>query len=101
MSCGATSAILSVIDAFGVVLRVTHRLKPTKVPIHEALGKDDYATVASDGPDEYLVITESRAGNDAVRVTVTSGTVAYVETGGGDVMGPHLSFMYFFSIRGA
>lgn len=38
--------------------------------------------VASDGPGEYPVITESRAGNDAVGVVVTSGTVAYVTTGG-------------------
>ncbi|KAK9095288.1 hypothetical protein Scep_026757 [Stephania cephalantha] len=102
MSCGATSAMLSVSDALGVVLRVAHRLKPTKVPIHEALGKvlaedirapdplppyrastkDGYAVVASDGPGEYPVITESRAGNDAVGVTVTPGTVAYVTTGG-------------------
>lgn len=44
--------------------------------------QDGYAVVASDGPGDYPVITESRAGNDAVGVTVTSGTVAYVTTGG-------------------
>lgn len=38
--------------------------------------------VASDGPGEYPVITESRAGNDGAGVTVTPGTVAYVTTGG-------------------
>ncbi|KAF6166599.1 hypothetical protein GIB67_005461 [Kingdonia uniflora] len=43
---------------------------------------DGYAVVASDGPGEYLVITESRAGNDGIGVTITPGTVAYVTTGG-------------------
>ncbi|KAG5566418.1 hypothetical protein RHGRI_002107 [Rhododendron griersonianum] len=43
---------------------------------------DGYAVVATDGPGEYPVITESRAGNDGVGVTVTPGTVAYVTTGG-------------------
>lgn len=38
--------------------------------------------VASDGPGEYPIITESRAGNDGVGVLVTPGTVAYVTTGG-------------------
>ncbi|XWS52742.1 hypothetical protein CRYUN_Cryun11dG0098200 [Craigia yunnanensis] len=49
--------------------------------IYDAL-QDGYAVVASDGPGEYPVITESRAGNDGVGVTVTPGTVAYVTTGG-------------------
>ena len=44
--------------------------------------QDGYAVVAADGPGEYPVITESRAGNDAVGVTVIPGTVAYVTTGG-------------------
>lgn len=44
--------------------------------------QDGYAVVAADGPGEYPVITESRAGNDGVGVTVTPGTVAYVTTGG-------------------
>lgn len=44
--------------------------------------QDGYAVVASDGPGEYPIITESRAGNDGVGVTVTPGTVAYVTTGG-------------------
>ena len=44
--------------------------------------QDGYAVVASDGPGEYPVITESRAGNDGLGVVVTPGTVAYVTTGG-------------------
>lgn len=44
--------------------------------------QDGYAVVASDGPGEYPIITESRAGNDGLGVTVTPGTVAYVTTGG-------------------
>jgi len=44
--------------------------------------QDGYAVVASDGPGEYPVITESRAGNDALGVVVAPGTVAYVTTGG-------------------
>jgi len=44
--------------------------------------QDGYAVVASDGPGEYPVITESRAGNDGVGVIVTPGNVAYVTTGG-------------------
>lgn len=44
--------------------------------------QDGYAVIASDGPGEYPIITESRAGNDGVGLTVTPGTVAYVTTGG-------------------
>lgn len=44
--------------------------------------QDGYAVVSADGPGEYHVITESRAGNDAVDVTITPRTVAYVTTGG-------------------
>ena len=44
--------------------------------------KDGFAVVASDGPGEYPVIAESRAGNDGLGITVTPGTVAYVTTGG-------------------
>ena len=44
--------------------------------------QDGYAVVALEGPGEYPVITESRAGNNGVGVTVTPGTVAYVTTGG-------------------
>ncbi|KAG5566413.1 hypothetical protein RHGRI_002104 [Rhododendron griersonianum] len=69
-------------EALQIVLRVARRLPPVSVPLHEALGKDGYAVVATDGPGEYPVITESRAGNDGVDVTVTPGTVAYVTTGG-------------------
>ncbi|KAG5566420.1 hypothetical protein RHGRI_002109 [Rhododendron griersonianum] len=69
-------------EALQIVLRVAQRLPPVSVPLPEALGKDGYAVVATDGPGEYPVITESRAGNDGVGVTVTPGTVAYVTTGG-------------------
>ncbi|XP_052180788.1 molybdopterin biosynthesis protein CNX1 isoform X2 [Diospyros lotus] len=89
-------------EALQIVLRVARRLPPVTVPLHEALGKvlaedvtapdplppypasvkDGYAVIASDGPGEYPIITESRAGNDGVGVTVTPGTVAYVTTGG-------------------
>ncbi|KAF7152686.1 hypothetical protein RHSIM_Rhsim01G0197500 [Rhododendron simsii] len=89
-------------EALQIVLRVAQRLPPVTVPLHEALGKvlaeditapdplppypasvkDGYAVVATDGPGEYPIITESRAGNDGVGVTVTPGTVAYVTTGG-------------------
>ncbi|KAE9462407.1 hypothetical protein C3L33_05684, partial [Rhododendron williamsianum] len=69
-------------EALQIVLRVAQRLPPVSVHLHEALGKDGYAVVATDGPGEYPVITESRAGNDGVGVTVTPGTVAYVTTGG-------------------
>jgi gephyrin len=46
------------------------------------LEQDGYAVIAADGPGEYPVIAESRAGDDAVGVTVVPGTVAYVTTGG-------------------
>ncbi|KAK4482777.1 hypothetical protein RD792_009945 [Penstemon davidsonii] len=94
--------MISAEEALKIVLTVGQRLPPVTVSLHEALGKilaqevsapdplppypasikDGYAVVASDGPGEYLVITESRAGNDGVGVTVTPGTVAYVTTGG-------------------
>jgi hypothetical protein len=44
--------------------------------------QDGYAVVASDGPGECPVVTESRAGNDGLGVVVVPGTVAYVTTGG-------------------
>ncbi|KAL0390730.1 UNVERIFIED_CONTAM: Molybdopterin biosynthesis protein CNX1 [Sesamum calycinum] len=44
--------------------------------------EDGYAVVASDGPGEYPVITEARAGDDGIDVKVTPGTIAYVTTGG-------------------
>jgi gephyrin len=44
--------------------------------------QDGYAVVASDGPGEYPVVAEARAGDDALGVVVTPGTVAYVTTGG-------------------
>ncbi|XP_077227807.1 molybdopterin biosynthesis CNX1 protein / molybdenum cofactor biosynthesis enzyme CNX1 (CNX1) [Tasmannia lanceolata] len=100
----STSPMISVEEALNIVLSVSQqaRLKPITVPFHDALGmilaedvsapdplppypasiKDGYAVIASDGPGEYTVIAESRAGNDALGVTVTPGTVAYVTTGG-------------------
>ncbi|KAF7831565.1 molybdopterin biosynthesis protein CNX1 [Senna tora] len=95
-------AMISVNDALQTVLSVSKRLAPVAVPLLDALGKilaedirapdplppfpasvkDGYAVVADDGPGDYMVITESRAGNDGVGVTVTPGTVAYVTTGG-------------------
>ncbi|KAL6518700.1 calnexin Cnx1 [Orobanche hederae] len=99
---GEGSKMLSVEQALEIVLEVAQRLPPLTVPIHEALGKilaqdvaapdplppypasikDGYAVLASDGPGEYPVITESRAGDDGIDVTVTPGTIAYVTTGG-------------------
>ncbi|XP_022891833.1 molybdopterin biosynthesis protein CNX1 [Olea europaea var. sylvestris] len=98
----AENRMISVEEALDTVLNVAQRLPPVTVSLHEALGKvlaqditapdplppypasvkDGYAVLASDGPGEYTVITESRAGNDGVGVTVTPGTVAYVTTGG-------------------
>ncbi|KAH9742667.1 Molybdopterin biosynthesis protein CNX1 [Citrus sinensis] len=100
--CGSQEKIISAEEALQKVLSVAQRLSPVTVPLYEALGKvlaedirapdplppypasvkDGYAVVASDGPGEYPVITESRAGNDGIGVIVTPGTVAYVTTGG-------------------
>ncbi|XVF69338.1 hypothetical protein PTKIN_Ptkin11bG0072500 [Pterospermum kingtungense] len=101
--CGSTNQkMIAADEALRIVLSVAQRLPPVTVPLHHALGKvlaqdvlapdplppypasikDGYAVVASDGPGEYPVIAESRAGNDAVGVKVTPGTVAYVTTGG-------------------
>uniref|UniRef100_A0A0E0DJI3 Molybdopterin biosynthesis protein CNX1 n=1 Tax=Oryza meridionalis TaxID=40149 RepID=A0A0E0DJI3_9ORYZ len=68
-------------DALGLVLAEDVRA-PDPLPPFRASIKDGYAVVASDGPGEYPVITESRAGDDALGVVVTPGTVAYVTTGG-------------------
>ncbi|GMG98373.1 hypothetical protein Nepgr_000213 [Nepenthes gracilis] len=94
--------MISVDSALEIVLRVAQRLEPVTVSLHEAVGKilaedikavdalppypasvkDGFAVIAADGPGEYPIITESRAGNDGVGVIVTPGTVAYVTTGG-------------------
>lgn len=50
--------------------------------INLIIGQDGYAVVASDGPGEYPVVAEVRAGTHGTGVTVTPGTVAYVTTGG-------------------
>lgn len=52
------------------------------VIINLIIGQDGYAVVASDGPGEYPVVAEVRAGTHGTGVTVTPGTVAYVTTGG-------------------
>ncbi|KAG5239283.1 molybdopterin biosynthesis protein [Salix suchowensis] len=94
--------MISAEEALQTILKVAQRLPPVSVPLHDALGKvlaedirapdplppypasvkDGYAVIASDGPGEYPVITESRAGNDGLGVTLTPGTAAYVTTGG-------------------
>ncbi|MCL7030722.1 hypothetical protein MKW94_007284 [Papaver nudicaule] len=102
--CSNTSSnpVLSMEEALKIVIKTSQRLHPITVPVHESLNrilaedirapdplppyrasiKDGYAVVASDGIGEYPVITESRAGNDGLGVTVTPGTIAYVTTGG-------------------
>lgn len=102
MNCYSDGKMISVEEAIETVLGVATRRPPVTVPVHESFGKtlaqdvtacdplppyrasikDGYAVVASDGPGEYPVITESRAGNDGIGVTVTPGTIAYVTTGG-------------------
>lgn len=95
--------MISVEEALEIVISASkHRLQPVTVSINDAIGKvlaqdirapdplppypasikDGYAVIAADGPGEYPVITESRAGNDGLGVTVTPGTLAYVTTGG-------------------
>ncbi|KAM7522773.1 hypothetical protein LguiA_012675 [Lonicera macranthoides] len=94
--------MISADETLQIVLSVANRLQPVTVPLQDAIGKvlaeeirahdplppyaasikDGYAVIASDGPGEYPIITESRAGNDGVGLTVTPGTVAYVTTGG-------------------
>ncbi|KAI3918498.1 hypothetical protein MKX01_041818 [Papaver californicum] len=101
-SKSGNNPMLSMEEALKIVIKISQRLHPITVPIHDSLNrilsedirapdplppyrasiKDGYAVVASDGVGEYPVITESRAGNDGVGVTVTPGTVAYVTTGG-------------------
>ncbi|XVF05012.1 hypothetical protein REPUB_Repub05bG0134400 [Reevesia pubescens] len=103
VTCGGTNQrMISADEALQIVLSVSQKLPHVTVPLHQALGKvlgqdilapdplppypasikDGYAVVASDGPGEYPVITESRAGNDGAGVTVIPGTIAYVTTGG-------------------
>lgn len=59
--------------------------------------QDGYAVIAADGPGDYPVITESRAGNDGLGVKVTPGTVAYVTTGG-EPLYPSLCMSLKYSI---
>ncbi|OEL31921.1 Molybdopterin biosynthesis protein CNX1 [Dichanthelium oligosanthes] len=80
-SCRAAPRAVPLHDALSLVLAEDVRA-PDPLPPFRASIKDGYAVVASDGPGEYPVITESRAGNDALGVVVAPGTVAYVTTGG-------------------
>ncbi|CAI7807013.1 unnamed protein product, partial [Closterium sp. NIES-54] len=57
-------------------------IAPEPMPPFPASIKDGYAVVAADGPGEYPIIAEARAGDDAANVVVTPGTVAYITTGG-------------------
>ncbi|KAJ8634423.1 hypothetical protein MRB53_027759 [Persea americana] len=95
-------SMVSVDEALQTVLSVAPRLEPVIVPLQDALGlvlaedgvareplppfrasiMDGYAVVASDGPGEYPVISESRAGSDGIGATVIPTNVAYVTTGG-------------------
>ncbi|KAL9258047.1 Molybdopterin biosynthesis protein CNX1-like protein [Drosera capensis] len=102
MNSAGGETMISAEAALEAVLRVAKRLDTISVPLHKALGnvlaeeirapdplppfpastKDGYAVIAADGPGEYPVITELRAGNDGLGLTVTPGAVAYVTTGG-------------------
>ncbi|KAG0478271.1 hypothetical protein HPP92_012990 [Vanilla planifolia] len=88
-------------EALAMVLEAAVRLPAVTIPLQEALGlvlaediyardplppyrasvKDGYAVVSSDGPGEYPIIAESRAGKDGADFMVTTGTIAYVTTG--------------------
>ncbi|KAI5063213.1 hypothetical protein GOP47_0021760 [Adiantum capillus-veneris] len=96
------SSLLSVADATHIVLSIAKRLAPVSLPLDQALGlvlaedlaapdplppyaasiKDGYAVIADDGPGDYPVIAEARAGDDASNIVLTPGTVAYITTGG-------------------
>ncbi|KAL4612066.1 hypothetical protein ACB092_08G171900 [Castanea dentata] len=89
--CRTKSTMVSADEALQIVLSVAQRLPPVTVPLLDALGKvlaedirapdplppypasvkDGYAVIAADGPGEYSVIAEARAGNDGVGVIVT------------------------------
>ena len=44
--------------------------------------QDGYAVVAADGPGEYPIIAEARAGYDSSNIVLQPGNVAYITTGG-------------------
>lgn len=44
--------------------------------------QDGYAVISEDGPGDYPIIGEARAGDAASEVVVKKGTVAYITTGG-------------------
>lgn len=92
--------MISIPEALDTVLQHTPVLGTETVPLQAALGrvlaaavtatdalppfpasiKDGYAVVSSDGPGEYTVVGESRAGYmDAMQLT--AGQVAYITTG--------------------
>ena len=92
--------MLPVPEALAIVLRETTVLPPVEIPLGECGGhvlagdvvakeplppfaasvKDGYAVVAADGPGEYPLAGEVRAGVLA-DFRVTPGTVAYITTG--------------------
>ncbi|CAI5473220.1 unnamed protein product [Closterium sp. Yama58-4] len=72
---------VSLNESLGCVLAKDF-IAPEPMPPFPASIKDGYAVVASDGPGEYPIIAEARAGDDAANVVVTPGTVAYITTGG-------------------
>ncbi|GAQ83347.1 molybdopterin biosynthesis [Klebsormidium nitens] len=95
-------ALLSISDATEVILKSANRLQPVTVSLDKALGtilaedvhapeplppfpasiKDGYAVISEDGPGEYPIIGEARAGDAESEVVVKKGTVAYITTGG-------------------
>lgn len=99
--------MLPVADATRTVLSLATRLAPVSLPLHQALGlvlaedlaahdplppypasiKDGYAVIADDGPGDYRVIAEARAGDDASNIVLSPGTIAYITTGGPVPMG--------------
>ena len=38
--------------------------------------------IAKDGPGEYPIVAEARAGDDAADIVLQPGSVAYITTGG-------------------
>lgn len=104
---GPCPPMIPVADATHIVLSVAQRLNPISLALHQALGlvlaedltapdplppypasiKDGYAVIADDGPGDYPVIAEARAGDDASNIVLTPGTVAYITTGGPVPMG--------------
>ncbi|XP_002975554.2 molybdopterin biosynthesis protein CNX1 isoform X1 [Selaginella moellendorffii] len=101
-AAAASLSMVSVAEAVSLALSVAARREPVEIELLQALGlvlaedlqasdplppypasvKDGYAVVSSDGPGDYPVVAEARAGLDAKDITLESGTVAYITTGG-------------------